>query len=149
MAVQISANLSNLAFILSGVSLIKDSETLLQDAGRATPLAFGTLMAKVAASGKWVPLTDETAVDGTAVARGIYMGDAVAAADLVAGDVVGAPILVGGACTIDAQQLVIENSKTLATVVGATTVFAHTVRDDLESFGIFVEDTIDIDEFEN
>ena len=149
MAVQNSSNLASQAFILSGQSLIKDNETLLQDAGRATPLAFGTLMAKVAASGKWVPFTDETATTGAATARGVYVGDAVAAADLVAGDVVGAPILVGGSCTIDGQQLVIENSKTLGTVVGATTVNARTVRDDLERFGIFVEETIDIDGYEN
>ena len=149
MTVQASGSNLNFPFVLSGDSLIKDTETLLQDAGRSAVLAFGTLMAKVAASGKWVPLTDETATDGTATARGIYLGDEVAAADLVAGDVVGAPILVGSACTIDSQQLTIENSKTLATVVGAATVNARTVEDDLASFGIFVESTIDIDELEN
>lgn len=148
MAVQASTNQTNFTFILSGEGLHR-TVTLLTDAGRATPLVYGTLMAKVAASGKWVPFTDETATDGTAIARGVYVGTDVTAAALVAGDVLNAPVLVGGNCTIDSAQLTIENSKTLATVVGATTVTAHTVQDDLESFGIFVEDTIAIDGTEN
>lgn len=151
MAVQDRVDQKNFPFILSGQSLSKDNETILQDAGRATPLARFTVMARIAASLKWVPLTDVTAVDGTAIARGIYLGDDIAAADLVAGDVVGAPILVGGGCTVDTQQLVLENSVTLADVVVAAVaaVGTHVVEDDLAAFGIFVESTLDIDELEN
>jgi hypothetical protein len=148
MTVQSRADQANLAFILSGNSLFRDNETILTDAARVAPLVFGTVMAKVSASGKWVPFTDPTAVDGTATARGVYIGPDITAAALVAGDVVGVPVLFGGCCTIDAQQLVIETG-TLATVVGAATVNNHTVQDDLARFGIFVEDTIDIDAFEN
>lgn len=150
MAYQDSLNQQNFPFILSGRSFIKDAETLLQDAGRSTALVFGTLMAQVAATRKWVPFTDETATNGAATPRGIYVGEDVAAADLVAGDVTEVPILVGGdGITIDTQQLTIENSKTLNTVIGATSVNARLVSDDLARIGIFVESTIDIDELEN
>ena len=150
MAYQASLNQSNFPFILSGRSFVKDSEVLLQDAGRTTVLAFGTVMAQVAATRKWVPLTDVTATTGAATARGIYVGEPVASADLVAGDVTGAAILVGGdGITVDTQQVVLENSLTLNTVVGATSVNARLIADDLANIGIFVESTIDIDELEN
>jgi hypothetical protein len=148
MSVQARADQQNFPFVLTGEALTR-TETLLTDAGRTTPLVFGTLMAKIAATGKWVPFTDETAVDGTAIARGIFCGDDVAAADLVAGDVVDQPIYEGGCFTFDTQQLVIENSKLLTTVVDAGAVSAHTVQDDLEKFGMFAEQTVDIDELEN
>jgi hypothetical protein len=149
MPVQNRQDYENVAFIRSGISLIKDNETLLQDAGRSVPLAYGTVMAKVAATQKWVPFTDETAVNGTAIPQGIYTGQEVAAADLVAGDVVGAAILVGAACTVDVEQLTIENSKTLGTVITVGTTSLLTVRDYLAARGIFVESTVDVDEFEN
>ncbi len=153
MSVQGRSDLTNNPFILTGMSLVKNNETLLQDAGRSTPLAPFTVMAKILASGKWVPFTDETVVEtGAAVPQGIFLGDAVTAADLVAGDVVGQTILVGGALTYDDAQLVIENSKTLATIVKATTavdnVFVKTVGDLLEDKGMFAESTVDIAGFE-
>lgn len=149
MAVQSSVNLKNFPLFTSGATLKKDNVTLLQDAARATPLLRGTLMAKVAASGKWVPFTDEAAVDGSSTPRGVLVSDDVPAAALVAGDVTGAVIVVGGdIATIDGQQLVIENAKTLATVIGAG-VEIRTVEDELSRIGIFVENTLDIDKFEN
>jgi hypothetical protein len=149
MAVQSESNNSTVPFILSGISFVSEAETLLTDAGRATPLVHGTLMAKVAASGKWVPFTDETAVNGTAIPQGIFIGSDIAAADLVAGDVVDQPILEGGALTIDVQQLVIENSKLLTTVITVGTTDLRTVRDHLMNKGIFTESTVDITGFEN
>lgn len=149
MAVQADTNNSTVPFVLSGISLVSEAETILTDAGRSTPLVFGTLMAKVAASQKWVPFTDETAVDGSAIPQGIYMGGSIAAADLVAGDVVDVPILEGGALTIDVQQLVIENSKLLTTVITVGTTDLRTVRDHLMAKGIFTESTVDITGFEN
>ena len=150
MAVQSRLDNTTEKLILSGNTLVREAETLLQDAGRAVPLATYTLMAQIAATKKWVPFTDETAVDGSAIAKGVFMGDAIAAADLVAGDVVDQPIITGGAAaTIDSDLLVIENSKSLDTVVGAATVEAHRVEDDLNEIGIFVEDTTAISDFEN
>jgi hypothetical protein len=137
---------------------VRDNETLLTDGARATVLKRGTVMAQVAASKKWVPLTDIAAVTtGAAVARGILLSEDVTAAALVAGDVTGQVILVGGAAvTLDAQQVVLENSLTLNTVVsddpaGADNdvVNVRRIEDDLARIGLFVENTIDISKLEN
>lgn len=147
MAVQDRLNVTTVPFIRSGESLVREADTIAQDAGRSAVLAPFTLMAKVAASGKWTPFILETATNGTALPQGVYMGDEIAAATLVAGDVIDVPILVGNA-VIDTEQLVIEAAKTLATIIGAT-VEQRTVQDELARRGIFVESTVDIDSFEN
>lgn len=154
MPVQSRTDLTNNPFVLSGVAYSKEADTLLQDGGRAVPLVKFTLMAKIAASGKWVPFTDETVVEtGAGTPAGIFLGDDVAAADLVAGDVVDQPILVGGCLTFDDSQLVIENSKTLATIIKASTavdnVIVKTVEDVLQDKGMFAESSVDIAGFEN
>lgn len=149
MTVQARQNIDNRPFLLSGCPLVDQNATLLQDAGRTTVLAYGTVMVKVAASQKWEPFTDETATDGTAIPLGIFVGHEVAAADLVAGDVLQQAIWVGGNITLDGEQLVIENSKTLATVITVGTTLLVSVRDFLKWAGIHVEETIAISEPEN
>ena len=107
-------------------------------------------MAQVAATGKFVPFEDETAVDGTAIVRGIYVGNDIAEAVIIAGDVVDVPIVVGGdMATYDKDKVVVENSKTLATIVDTGAVNAHTVADDLARIGLFDESTVSINGFEN
>ncbi|MCK5127573.1 MAG: hypothetical protein KAR42_15055 [candidate division Zixibacteria bacterium] len=148
MAVQAETDNTNVAFIRTGFSLVKNS-TIAQDGSRSAVLAYGTLMAKVSATQLWTPFIDETATDGTAIPQGIYLGQEIAAATLVAGNVVDSLILVGGALTIDVNQLVIENSKVLTTVITVGTTDLRTVRDHMANRGIFVESTIDISSFEN
>jgi len=149
MAVQARRDIDTTPFILFSYPAVrKDNGVLLQDGGRAVPLVSFTLLAKVAASGKFVPFTDETAVDGTAIPAGIYIGDDVAAADLVAGDVIDAPVLLFGARFAD-DKLVIENAKTLATIIDVGTVNARTVEDELISISLIPENVIDISNFEN
>lgn len=149
MTVQTRLDNTTVPFIRNGISVAKESETLLQDAGRSGNIVQFTLMAQITATKKWEPFTDETATDGTAIAKGIYLGDAITEAAIKAGDVVDLPILIGGAaCFIDSAQLTIENSKTLDTVVGGATVEKHRVEDDLNEIGIFVETTVDIDVLE-
>ena len=152
MSVQAESNNSSVPFIrLANPAVIDEEAVLSQDAGRTTVLASKTLMAKIAATQKWEPFTDETATDGTALPQGIYVGPDITAAALVAGDVVDNQILVGAAL-IDANQLVIENSKTLDTVINATggadNINIKTVRDYLADKGLFVEDTTDISGFQ-
>ncbi len=152
MSVQASSDNSSVPFIRFANPAVIDEEAVLsQDAGRSAVLASKTLMAKIAAPQKWEPFTDETATDGTAIPQGIYVGPDIAAADLVAGDVVDNQILVGAAL-IDKNQLVIENSKTLDTVINATggadNINIKTVRDYLADKGLFVEDTTDISGFQ-
>jgi len=148
--VNVQASIQNkiLAFVLAGLNITRNDAVIAQDAGRSTDLLFGTVMAKVAATQKWTPFIDETATDGTSNPQGIYLGADIASADLVAGDVVDSVICVGDAI-VDLNQLVIENSKTLDTIIGVTSVNARTVRDQLAFRSIFAEDTINISSFEN
>lgn len=133
MTVQIQADINTTPFILfSNMSSRKDNAVLIQDAGRATPLAPFTLMAQISASEKWEPWTDIAATDGTAIPSGIFLPSdiqgAITAAELVAGDVVDVPILVFGA-KFDEDKLVMENSLTLETVLAAATVNNKTARE--------------------
>lgn len=147
MSVQSSANVTNHPFILNENSKVKEAETLVQDAGRSGDLARHTVMSYDPATAKWHPFTDETATDGTQFPRGIVMA-AVEEAAIKAGDVANIPILIGDA-VVDSNQLVIENSKTLATVINAPAGINISVEEALRLMGIFVADTISIEEFEN
>ena len=149
MAVQARKNIDTTQFILySYPALRKDDAVILQDAGRAAVMAPFTLMAKIAASGKFTPFIDETATDGTALPAGIYLGDEIATADLVAGDIVDAPILIFGARFAD-SKLVIENAKTLGTIIAVGTINARTVEDELTRLTLIPENVVDISNFEN
>lgn len=138
MAVQNSASINTGSIITRGLPYahIENSAVIAQDAARATPLAQYTLMARIAATGKYVPLTSLTATDGSAIPAGIYLGDAITAARLVAGDITDCQIVVGFS-ELDETMLVIENSLTLASVFSgnaagtgtATPYFVLRVRD--------------------
>ena len=131
MAVQSRADFNSKKFFLGrqgGVTQMK--ETIAQDAGRVAVLAPYTLMAKVAASGKWTPFINAAAVDGTAIPQGIYTGDEILAATLVAGDVADRMILVYD-MEFDQGMLVIENALTLATVITVGTTDLRSVKDHL------------------
>ncbi len=150
MVQQVRLDIDTTPFIRAGIAASKQDAVLLQDAGRgAVALAPFTLMAKISASQKWVPFTDETATDGTAIPQGIYVGPSVPGADLVAGDVVDAPILIGAGVFVDKNQLVIENSKLLTTVITVGTTDIRNVEDHMANRGIFMEDTVDISGYEN
>ena len=151
MSVQNSENIANIPFILSGNGLVQEAQTIAQDAARDGDIEYGTVMGRVLSTGLWVPFEDETAEDGTAIPQGIYVGDAIAEADIQAGNVVNCPILVGGQVTIDGDQLVIENSKSLNTVIAAAanSPVRKTVRDWLADKGLFIESTEDIASYEN
>jgi len=149
MAVQVNSNITTVPFIrFSYPSTSRTNSIIAQDALRTTDLAPYTIMAKIAASQKWVPFTDETATDGSAIPQGIYIGSAIASADIVAGDVEDVEILESGAI-YDINQVVIENSKTLDTVITVGTTDLKTVRDHLACRNIHDDDTVDITEYEN
>jgi hypothetical protein len=97
MAVEATGTLDTTPFVLRGLpeALERSDATLLTNAGRTTVLKQFTVLSKVSATGKYVPLTDITAVDGTGVPCAIMLGPDVTAAALVAGDVLGVQILVG------------------------------------------------------
>lgn len=149
MSVQVRSDNSTVPFVRYSYPLVKDQDAiLLTDAGRTVDLAPHTLMAKVAASQKWVPFTDETATDGTAIPQGIYQGDAIPFADIVAGDVLDRQIIRAGSI-VDEDQLIIENSKTLETVITVGTTDLRTVRDHLTAMLLVPRETINASDFEN
>ena len=148
MPVQNRADYSNIPFVRTGTPFYKEAETVLTDAGRSGDMVANTVMAYDSALAKWVPFTDETAVDGTQIPRG-FLKAALSEAEIKAGDVLNVSILVGGCCTVDRGQVVVENSKTLATVVDVPTNLKASVEDLLRWTGIFVESTIDVDAYEN
>jgi hypothetical protein len=110
-AIQSSVVNKTAPFIVkNGPGLVLDNETILTDASRTKALAQYTVMAYIAATGKWIPWYSVTTTDGSAFPAGILMTDGgFTAAQLVAGDVTGAAILVGGAALlIDSSQLVFD-----------------------------------------
>ena len=149
MSVQTRIDNVNIPFILEGNGRKKDGLVITKDTGRTADLAPYTVLAKTVATGKLVPLTSVTATDGTAIPFGIYIGPAIPFADIVAADVTGNTVLVGGNVVIDSGQLVFENSLTLDTILATTSIAARTIRDDFASKGIFERATIIIDSLEN
>lgn len=149
MAVQSSTNNITVPFIRDGVAYVKDNETLLQDAGRSGNMVAYTLMAYNPTSAKWVPFSNEAATDGTQWPRGILMKTYTEAA-IKAGDIADVPIIVGGkGLVIDEGQLVIENSKTLATIINSPAGTNKNVENVLSEIGIFAQVTVDIDAYQN
>jgi len=142
MAVQVKTDLSNKPFILTLNPLVKDAEVVVQDAGRSGNMVINTLMAFDPATSKWNSFTNETATDGTQFPRGILL-KTLTEAEIKAGDVADVPILVGEA-VVDSAQLVIENSKTLNTVINVPTNFNTAVEEFLRMLNIYMESTIDI-----
>ncbi len=144
MAVQTKLDNTVVPFVLTGLAVSLENAVIIQDAGRVDPLLFGTVMAKIASSGKWTPFVNEAATDGTAIPQAIYIGPDITAAKLVAGDIADSKMLVGTNVIVAQDQIVIENSKTLDTVITVGTTDLRTVRDRLAARGIFVEETIAI-----
>jgi hypothetical protein len=90
---------------------------------------------------KWEPFTDETATDGTQYPRGILQRT-LTEAQIKAGDVSDVPIAVGEGI-FDSAQLVIENSKTLATIINVPANFNTSVEDFLRLLNLYAESVID------
>ena len=105
MAVQTRVNNDTTPFILGGQSLIKKG-TIAQNAGRTTVLKKYTVMAQLVSGGKYTPFVALNTTTGASVPTAIYMGDDIAAADLVAGDIEDVDILVGGGCLVAKNQVV-------------------------------------------
>ncbi|MEN6566786.1 MAG: hypothetical protein ABFC57_10835 [Veillonellales bacterium] len=149
MAVQNSVDNTNVPLILSGDSLIR-YENIEQLIGRTTPILYGTVMAKKAA-GNWTPFNNVAGVDGSAIPRGIYLGNDITAAAIAADNKDGCAILVGGCCTVNESLVVFDDGTLNAdSIIGVGTIHAATARDVIaEVSGIFFEGTVNISEHEN
>lgn len=141
MAYNTTTQLTTQDWILQGEPhALNASETILTNASRSGDLVDGTLMAQITASGKWVPFTDATATDGSAVPSGFYRGPDITEAAIKAGDVTGVTIITGDAL-LDENLITIENSLTLATALGAT-IELRTVATELRRYGFHFNDAI-------
>ena len=149
MAVQNRGDLTTEQLILSGESLVMNAD-IAQDAQRATALLTNTVMAKIAATGLWKPWVNVAGVDGSAIPRGIYVGDDIAAADLVDGNIADAPIIMAD-CIVNENLVVCDDDTlTLDSVIGAGTIYAAIGRDVLEDVsGIITEACVSISHVEN
>lgn len=149
MAVENRQDNTTVPLILSENSLFKN-ETIITDAQRTTPLLYGTVMAKIAASGLWTPFINVAGVDGSAIPRGIYIGDDIAAADLVAGNISDVPMLVGNATVNESLVVFDDGTLNAESVIGAATIHAAMARDVIAAVSnIYFELTENISEHEN
>ena len=146
MTAQTRIDIERKPFVLKGNAYSKEL-TLAQNGSRAVDLETNTLLAMVSATQKLVPLTDVTVATGDASPFGVYVGETIAFADIVAGDIT-IPVLVGEA-QISGTDLVIENALTLDTVITAGSDNLKTIREVLGNKGIYPVDTAVNGNFEN
>lgn len=151
MAVQTRLNNDTVPFILGGQSLVKKG-IIAQNVGRTTVLKKYTVMAQLVSGGKYTPFVALNATTGASVPTAIYMGDDIAAADLVAGDIENVDLLVGGGCLVDKNQVVYDDgtlNNASVVIAIASAFWTMTAEKCLGLFGIYQQDTIDISEIEN
>ncbi len=136
-------NQTNFPWSFRGEPVVDPAETLAQDAGRTEDLLFYTVMGYDASEAKWNPLTDVT----NEPRLGIFIGSDVDSADLAAGDQTDQPIVVEGHnLVLDRNQVVLENSLTLDSIVASG---EHTIESLFHQLGITFKDSVAISEFEN
>lgn len=109
---------------------------LAQDAGRTTDVVTGAILGYIATSGKVVAF-DPTATDGSAVNLAVHTGPTIAFADIVAGDIAGVPVVVGGNVKVREDLLVLD-ADTIDTAYATGT---KTVRQSLYNRGIYPQST--------
>ena len=154
MTLQASLNV-DLTNLVQGGYPNYEGGTLLTNGSRSGDLATNTVMAKVAASGKWVPMTDVDAADGQWKPRGIYVGPTITEAAIKAADVTldDGSMLVGGSNVfINQALLVFENSLTLASVLIMNTDTPQswgTIKDAFREIGLWTMSVIDASTYEN
>jgi hypothetical protein len=149
MAVQ--ARLDNTTnHILTGGESLYRSHTIAQNAQRTTDLLMNTVMALNATTLLWVPFTSLVETNGESVPRGVYLGSDIPAADLVAGNIVGADILIGDSI-IDEEMLVWDDDTLNAnSIVNPATIEARTAQYALQqAANIYFEGSVMISEHEN
>ncbi|MCK4817424.1 hypothetical protein KA005_16760 [bacterium] len=129
-----------------GATIIKGAGLLFTITDGATPFIAGDFCTMIVATGslKYAALVADSA-DGTQFPAGIYNGDDITAAAVVAGDVDLPVIVIGGDGKINRSSIVFHNgADTLDTIVNGKTLEAH-----LNDMGLFFKDVVDVAEYEN
>jgi len=110
MALQVKTTNDITGFFLNGgAPLIRDNETMATS-GAGPDIVNNTVLAQDPTTLKWTPIILATATDGTGWPRGIYQGDTILSATIIAGDVTGITVIVGAqvALQVDEAKLVFE-----------------------------------------
>ena len=141
MAVQQQTDLSSHPYILSGVPRTQRVE-IADDDSRSGSLVKGTVMAYDSANDNWVPWTDEDATDGTQYPAGILL-DTYTEAEVKAGPISDASMIVGGPVELNEDLITFENSLTKTTVITVPTNVAKQAWQFLADLGIFLVDTVE------
>ena len=153
MAVQNRIDNTTEPLILSENSLVKNGTVMDLNAQRTGPILRGTIMAKVVGGDElWTPWVSVVGVDGSAVPRGIYIGDEITLAALSAahGKIEDCPILVGDATVNEELVVCDQDTLTLESIIGAGTIWSVSGRLALKSAAnIYIEETVAISEHEN
>lgn len=136
-----TTNYDTSTLVVGGKRVLVGNATIVADAGRTAVLKENTVMGFIPSTGKWTPFVGATLA--TTVNVGVYVGPDIAAADLVAGDIDGNSIIVGGTERLLVREdlLVIdEDTTTLDTAVG-TGDTATTARHILYRAGIYAQNS--------
>lgn len=123
-------------------------DTLLNDSGALKTFYPGTVLGRIAATGKLVPC-DSTATDGSQIPMGVLKSEvelAIAGEATVyvciKGDVVSSKLIFTGAETVD-TVVTIQDS------VPADTTYTRTMKDLIQSTGIILIETEELTDFDN
>lgn len=116
---------------------------VLQDAGAAANVLKYTIMSQITATGKWVPLTDVAATDGTAIPKAILAEEI----DITGADVNSTVWI--KANTVLAEFLIFgdenPNSLTLDTTIIISSTEQVTIRQALASVGLDIVNSSPLD----
>lgn len=147
MAVQGENQNTNVPFIHNHNSITRTA-TIAQDAQRTVDLLQYTVMAYNATNQNWVPFTALADTEGESVPRAIYLGEDIAAADLVAGDIEDAPLLIGNAIVNRDMVVWDQDLQTAASIVFPAAVGAMSAEMALiETANIYMEDVQAISDY--
>jgi len=100
-------------------------------AGAGTDISGASELNGLSGTGVVTAATGEVTAS---LVAGLFVSDDVASADIVAGDITNQSLLVGSDKMIDEDQIVLENSLTLASIIVAT---GKTIRQSLQDIGIY------------
>lgn len=146
-----------------GTGIIAQNLTMRAGAGLATPLVAGGIaftltdgatdfaagdkftLTVAAGSGKYVPVK-ANGKDGSQRVAGIYLGDQIAAADIVGGDITLCEVLVGGCCVIDGGKVATDGD--YAAGLAIVLPSGKTVKEELAALGIFATTSVNLSEVE-
>jgi hypothetical protein len=119
----------------------RGSQTIKTDAGRAVPLVSNTVVGFLPAENKWVPVDITQTTSPSVLLVGIYTGRELTAAEIVAGDVTGLNILVGGDALLASDLIVVDKDAATIDDAYGTGVAATTIRERLRSYGLYAQVT--------